>query len=247
MNELQKIFNYSGVQVRTVIKDGEPWFVAKDICEILEISKDRDAVSRLDDDERGSVLVDTLGGKQEVNAVNEYGLYELIFNSRKPEAKQFKRWVTHEVLPAIRKTGKYEVPNQLTKVNAVVEKVRALGWHETPNNKKQRINEELSKLRQYYFGLIDNDVAAEPEPMGVFLQECCTIDQDSITERTSLYNGYVRWSYSNNVYPKSKAKLTKFLDDREDIAYLKPDNKHGFNARFMGIALNETGLKILND
>lgn len=107
MNELQKVFNYNGKQVRTVMVNNEPYFVAKDVCDVLEISKHRDAVSRLDDDERGSVLVDTLGGLQEMTAVNEAGLYSLIMTSRKPEAKQFKRWVTHEVLPTIRKTGGY--------------------------------------------------------------------------------------------------------------------------------------------
>lgn len=93
--------------MRTIVDEGVIWFVAKDICEILDISKDRDAISRLDEDERGSVLLDTPGGKQNVNAVNEPGLYSLILSSRKPEAKAFKRWVTHEVLPAIRKDGVY--------------------------------------------------------------------------------------------------------------------------------------------
>lgn len=87
--------------------NNEPWFVAKDVCDILEISKYRDAVSRLDDDEVGSVLVDTLGGKQEMGAINESGLYSIIMKSRKTEAKKFKKWITHEVIPSIRKTGSY--------------------------------------------------------------------------------------------------------------------------------------------
>lgn len=107
MNEMQ-IFNFNGNAVRTTKdKKGEPWFVAKDVCEVLGINKYRDAVSRLDDDERGSVLVDTLGGKQDVSTVNESGLYTLIMKSRKPEAKAFRKWVTSEVLPAIRKDGGY--------------------------------------------------------------------------------------------------------------------------------------------
>ncbi len=103
------VFDYSGKEVRTVMKDGQPWWVAKDVCEVLGISSHRDALARLDDDERESVLVDTLGGAQEFGAVNEAGLYSLILRSRKPEAKAFKRWVTHEVLPSIRKTGSYSV------------------------------------------------------------------------------------------------------------------------------------------
>lgn len=92
--------------------DGQPWFVAKDVCDSLGIGKYRDALSRLDDDERGSVLVDTPGGPQTVGTVSEAGFYKLVMRSRKPEAKAFQRWVTHEVLPAIRRTGGYMVAKQ---------------------------------------------------------------------------------------------------------------------------------------
>lgn len=102
-------FNPSNQPIRVEMIDNEPWFVAKDICEALTIEKYRDAVSRLDDDERGSVVVDTLGGKQSMTAVNESGLYDLIFQSRKAEAKVFRKWVTGEVLPTLRKTGRYEL------------------------------------------------------------------------------------------------------------------------------------------
>ena len=95
MSNLPQVFNYKNQQVRVIIVNGMPWWVAKDVCEVLDISNYRDAVSRLDEDERGSVLVDTLGGPQQMAAVNEPGLYGLIMTSRKPEAKQFKRWVTH--------------------------------------------------------------------------------------------------------------------------------------------------------
>ena len=87
--------------------DGEPMLVAKDICAALEIKNSRDALARLDDDEKGVVLTDTPGGEQQMQAVNEAGLYVLVLGSRKPEAKAFKRWVTHEVLPAIRRDGGY--------------------------------------------------------------------------------------------------------------------------------------------
>lgn len=95
--------------VRIILQGNEPWFVAKDVCECLAISKHRDAISRLDTDERGSLKVDTLGGKQEMATVNEYGLYSLVLSSRKPEAKEFKRWITHDVLPALRRTGSYSL------------------------------------------------------------------------------------------------------------------------------------------
>lgn len=109
MNELQIFNNAMFGNVRIILQDNEPWFVAKDICECLAISKHRDAISRLDTDERGSLKVDTLGGKQEMATVNEYGLYNLVLSSRKPEAKEFKRWITHDVLPTLRKTGSYSM------------------------------------------------------------------------------------------------------------------------------------------
>jgi len=101
MSELQ-VFNYEGAEVRTAQKDGEPLLVLKDVCSVLGIEKYRDTASRLDDDERVSVIVDTPGGPQEMTAINEAGLYNVILLSRKPAAKKFKRWVTHEVLPSIR-------------------------------------------------------------------------------------------------------------------------------------------------
>ena len=87
--------------------NGEPWFVAKDVCECLDIGNSRDAVAALDEDEKGVDSIDTPGGAQEMSIISEAGLYSLILRSRKPEAKAFKRWITHEVLPAIRKTGGY--------------------------------------------------------------------------------------------------------------------------------------------
>jgi prophage antirepressor-like protein len=100
-------FEFDSTLVRTIAKEGEAWFVAKDVCDILEIGDPSKAVSRIDDDERGTTTVRTPGGPQEVLTVNESGLYSLIFSSRKPEAKRFRKWVTSEVLPAIRQTGRY--------------------------------------------------------------------------------------------------------------------------------------------
>ena len=109
MEQLQNIFQYENFKVRTFSKNGEIWFVAKDVCDILGIKNSRDALSRLSNDEKGVAPTDTLRGKQKLAHVNEFGLYNLIFESRKKEAKDFKRWVTHEVLPSIYKTGGYSV------------------------------------------------------------------------------------------------------------------------------------------
>lgn len=102
-------FNFVTQSVRVVMIDGTPWFVGKDVCEALSIANHNDALGRLDDDERrGVAITDPLGIEQTAVAINESGLYSLILTSRKPEAKKFKKWVTSEVLPAIRKTGRYE-------------------------------------------------------------------------------------------------------------------------------------------
>lgn len=113
MDGLTKIFNYEGRQVRTVLVNNEPWFVAKDVCDILNHSNSRVAISRLDEDEKGVSKVYTPGGYQNMSVVNEFGLYSLVLTSNLPEAKQFKRWITHEVIPTIRKTGGYVANDEL--------------------------------------------------------------------------------------------------------------------------------------
>lgn len=101
-------FNYNETQVRTIEIDGEPWFVLKDVCNVLRLNEPHRVAARLDDDERTqSTVIDSLGRKQEMTIISESGLYSVILRSDKPEAKPFRKWVTSEVLPSIRKTGKY--------------------------------------------------------------------------------------------------------------------------------------------
>lgn len=102
-----------GQQVRTVEENGEIWFVAKDVCDILEISNHRDATSNLDDDEKGVAKIDTLGGMQDMTVISEAGLYTLLLRSNKEQARPFRRWVTHEVVPSIRKHGAYMTPQTI--------------------------------------------------------------------------------------------------------------------------------------
>ncbi len=152
MKEMQ-IFNYHNNQVRTIQKDGEPWFVLKDVCGILHIGNTADVYNRLDDDEKGVGQIDTLGGRQKVSVINESGLYNVILRSDKPEAKPFRKWVTSEVLPSIRKTGVYISPQidsnmlfQLAEAMAAKEKeIQAL----TAENECQRlmIAESAPKLQ----------------------------------------------------------------------------------------------------
>ena len=97
---------------------GQPWFVAADVCAALDLPETHKAIARLDDDEKGRNSIPTPGGLQEMSVVNESGLYNLVLGSRKPEAKRFKRWITHEVLPSIRKTGAYASPMSVTALPA---------------------------------------------------------------------------------------------------------------------------------
>ncbi|ACZ29563.1 prophage antirepressor [Xylanimonas cellulosilytica DSM 15894] len=104
-------FDFHGAGVRIITDEhGDPWFVAADVAAALSLGNIHSSLSLLDDDEKGLHTVETLGGAQTTSTVNEPGLYSLVLRSRKPEAKAFKRWVTHDVLPAIRKTGSYGVP-----------------------------------------------------------------------------------------------------------------------------------------
>lgn len=110
-NEIAKVFSSEKFgNVRVVMVDGEPWFVGKDICDALDLTNSRMSINRLDEDEKGISSIDTPGGTQQMRVVNESGLYSLIGSSRKPEARELKRWVNHEVLPSIRKTGSYGKP-----------------------------------------------------------------------------------------------------------------------------------------
>lgn len=103
-------FNQNSTPIRVQVINNEPWFVAKDVCEVLEHSNHKMAIKTLEEDEVSSVyLTDALGRKQDTKVVNESGLYTLIFQSRKPEAKSFRKWVTSEVLPSIRKKGYYGI------------------------------------------------------------------------------------------------------------------------------------------
>ena len=102
-----KLFANPQFRVRVIMRCADPWFVAKDACDCLGVSNSRDAVARLDDDEKDVGKADTLGGSQDMVLISESGLYTLIMRSNKPEAKVFRKWVTSEVLPSIRKTGSY--------------------------------------------------------------------------------------------------------------------------------------------
>ena len=120
-------FKYNEQQVRTIEKNGEPWFVGKDVAEILGYSDTAQAVrTHIDNEDKGVVEMTTPGGKQPVTIINESGLYSLILSSKLPTAKEFKHWVTSEVLPSIRKTGEYKItPAQQNRLDIMERNSRA--------------------------------------------------------------------------------------------------------------------------
>lgn len=148
MNELQIFRNETFGELRTLEVDGEPWLVAADVCRALEISNPTDALKRLDDDERARF---NLGHPMnDTNCVNEPGLYSLVLGSRKPEARLFKRWITHEVIPSIRKTGGYNLPRDypsaLRALADAEEKRLALA---AENEAQRQVIADFEPVRQY--------------------------------------------------------------------------------------------------
>ena len=145
MNELQN-FNFSGQEVRIITINDEPWFVGKDVADILGYSNSRKALSdHVEDEDKGVTKSDTLGGNQNITIINESGLYSLILKSKKPEAKQFKRWVTSEVLPTIRKHGAYNANVPTTQRELIM---LALAGNEETNQRIDAIEEQVTDLEE---------------------------------------------------------------------------------------------------
>ena len=159
VNELQ-IFNYDTAKVRVVTKGNEPWFVASDVCSYFGISNSRNVVGRLDEDEKGVSDVDTLGGVQKLTIINESGLYHLLFtitpsnargvsqeeiDRRKEQLNKFKRWVTHEVIPSIRKHGLYAVDDVINNPDMLINALQAL---KAEREEKKKLELETAIQRQ---------------------------------------------------------------------------------------------------
>ena len=165
MNDLKIFTNEQFGSVRTVVKDNEPWFVAADVCKALELGNNRQAITRLDDDEKGVISTDTPGGSQEMAIVNEPGLYSLVLGSRKPEAKEFKRWITHEVIPSIRKYGMYATEELLADPDFAIKVFQqmkadreALKAEREARKLAEAQNAIMAPKAEYFDDLIDRDV-----------------------------------------------------------------------------------------
>lgn len=204
MNQLQ-VFNFTGTDIRVVTKDGQPWWVAKDVCDVLDLSNPSMALKALDEDERAKL---NLGRQGEVNIVNEPGLYSLILGSRKPEAKQFKRWITHEVIPAIRRTGAYRVPT-LTPNEAI-----ALSLKQTAEmmTKLPELEQKIETVEQKVDEQITLNSGEQRRLQKAVRKRVCEFEPDKEARRplfSQLHNDiYDRWGV-----PSYRDVLKKDLPD----------------------------------
>ena len=146
MNEIT-IFKYESKKVRTVMKDGEPWFVLKDVCVVLGITNPTVVSNRLEEDEVTKYNLGGLSGDS--NIINESGLYSVILLSRKPEAKRFKKWITSEVLPEIRKTGSY-LRTPRTYIQALEALLESEKEKERLKQEKNELQIELDESKEYF-------------------------------------------------------------------------------------------------
>ena len=138
--------------MRVVLRAGEPWFVAADVCKVLSVAHGPSAIQRLDDDEKATVAINHSGPNPNMTIINESGLYSLVLTSRKPEAKRFKRWVTGEVLPSIRKTGSYGIsagpviPQTLSDALRLADGEKGISTIDTPDGEAWFVAADVCKV-----------------------------------------------------------------------------------------------------
>ena len=202
-NKIQA-FDFNERAVRCIMKDGEPWFVAKDVCEVLEIQNARDTIAKvLDDDEKGVDKIDTLGGLQEMNIISESGLYTLILRSNKPEARSFRRWVTHEVLPTLRKTGHYSIDENLMRLIKLSRGNVSKAFMERLVSKAAGFSEVHADLPEERRG----DPKLEALILR-FVEEECEQAPEKKVSRQDFYRAFQRWCVRERVRPLPTRSLT---------------------------------------
>ena len=215
-------FNFGDHLVRVIMDDqADPWWVGRDVCRVLNLNDVNKAVSKLDDDEKGTNKVRTPGGDQNMIVINESGLYTLIIRSNKPEAKTFRRWVTHEVLPSIRKTGTYAMPGMSSDGYMAGEGARKSGHLYFPMAKLVESADKYLEGRaalqalHYFTGMPVDDLLAELESkqrtaragtldgardlVEEFLADCCELSDADRVPASDLYQAFAGWARENGI------------------------------------------------
>jgi prophage antirepressor-like protein len=215
LNQLEKVFNYGQNTVRTIVGEEEIWFVARDVCDILAIKNTTQAVQKLDEDERSML---NIGRQGETNVVNEYGLFSLVLSSRKPEAKTFKRWITHEVLPTIRKTGGYVANEEMfvqTYLPTADDHTKAL--FKVTLETVRKLNEEKAVLQpkaDYFDALVDRNLL--------------TNFRDTAKELKIKQGELIDWLLINKyLYRDQKGKLKPYAPFVPSLFELKDWSRNG--------------------
>lgn len=220
MNDLMIFKNDKFGEIRTLEINNEPWFVAKDICEILEIKNSRQALTRLDEDEKADVILNDGSQNRNMSAVNEYGLYNLILASRKKEAKEFKRWITHEVIPSIRKHGGYiagqeQMTDEELMAKAVLmanSKIQELNHKnqqlQMQNSQLTVVNEIMKPKAEYFDDLVDRNLLTS------FRETAKTL---GVKEKTFV-NFLLDHKY---IFRDKKGKLQPFAEKNKGLFELK--------------------------
>lgn len=230
------LFTFETEAVRIITRDGQPWFVLGDVCRVLEIGNPSDAARRLDDNEKGVDIIDTLGGSQEATVVNESGLYSLILTSRKPAAKRFKKWVTAEVLPMIRKTGAYAVGAHPE--DGLLDDERL--WHarirlamDVLGRNAARWLWRQSPLPTPPLDTVRQREVRETADGGIadFIGFATYQDDRASVKASTLYHAYRRWCIDEEVTP---ATMTRF---GRDVRKLGIAAARSGTVRYLGIGL----------
>lgn len=207
-NNIQVFENSEFGNVRVVERDGEPWFVAADVCKALDVGNPAQALTRLDDDEKNTIILNEgIPGNPTKAIVSESGLYTLVLGSRKPEAKQFKRWVTHDVIPAVRKHGAYLTSDTAVKMMADPDFMYTLAkrFIEQKDRADQLAAElDVAKPKVEYFdALVDRN--------------CLTNFRDTAKELGIKPGAFTEWLIANHfVYRDEKGQLRPYFEDRTD-------------------------------
>ena len=209
MNGIQIFKNEEFGTVRAMEIDGEPWFVGKDVAEILGYKETAKAVrTHIDDEDKGVSVLDTPGGKQNITIINESGLYSLILSSKLPSAKKFKRWVTSEVLPTIRKTGGYVSDEELF-VNTYLPNVDSATKELFKLNLRtiRQLNEKIENDKP----LVDfaNQVSDSCNAIDVSALAKLLNDENIKIGRNKLY----KWMRSNKIIRQNNEPYQKYIDN----------------------------------